>query len=253
MVDDFSFDKYKPEAYEDKKEVVQVELKKEPVNPAISFEKENSKKINFKEMPKSAEEILGNQQKEMIDKFIKEEPVSVPLENNQFQTHLSLILHPDLRELELMIRGLEYVKRFNPVSGKEEIILRKIVGHALNEYGVNKILEFIRVFISSEIKLGRRTQKDAIESAQQIGADAKRLIYKNLKAFGMDTQSKQRNAKIYVLAIFEFAYSALSRSIEGRENDASRPTEYSVQGFSDAAEAQGIYGMSKQKKEGLKN
>jgi hypothetical protein len=45
-------------------------------------------------------------------------------------------------------------------------------------------MELLKIWSSSELKLGRRLPKDAMESAQQIGTDAKRLIYKNLAKFG---------------------------------------------------------------------
>jgi hypothetical protein len=214
---------------------------------------DTKKKINFQEMPKNTDEILGKKkQEEIVEKYTKSEPVAMPYDNPGQSSHLSLILSPNLRDLELMIRGLQYVKRYNPVMQKEEVILEKIADHPLNEYGINKILELIRIWSSSELKLGRRNHKDAIESAQQIGIDAKRLIYKNLKKFGMDTQTKQRNAKTYALLIFEFAYSALSRSVEGRENDASRPTEFNVQGSVDNLGETPRF-LSPQKKEQLKN
>jgi hypothetical protein len=221
--------------------------------PKEEIVKPNKKDINFQELPKGTEETLSNQiQKDLIDKFTKDEPVAIPVDSNTNTTHLSLILSPNLRELEMMIRGLEYIKRYNPVIGKDEIILRKIKDHPLNEYGINKIMELLKVWSSSELKLGRRTQKDAIESAQQIGKDARRLIYKNLKNFGMDNQIKQRSAKTYGLAIFEFTYSALSRSVEGRENDASRPTAFEIQGNVDTVTDPSKY-ISPQKKESLKN
>lgn len=222
----------------------------------IKEPKSNKKEINFQEMPKGTEEVLNpaqqQQQQAMIEKFTKDEPVAIPMDNNSNTTHLSLILSPNLRELEMMIRGLEYIKRFNPFTGRDEIILKKIKDHPLNEYGINKIMELLKVWSSSELKLGRRTPKDAIESAQQIGKDARRLIYKNLKNFGMDNQIKQRSAKTYGLAIFEFTYSALSRSIAGRENDASRPTAFEIQGNVDTINDPTKF-ISPRKIEGLKN
>jgi hypothetical protein len=223
------------------------------VKPQEEVKKYDKKNINFQELPKGSEELLVQQSHQaIIDKFTKDEPVAIPMDINSNASHLSLILSPNLRELELMIRGLEYIKRFNPLTGRDEIILRKIEGHPLNEYGINKIMEMLKVWSSSELKLGRRTRKDAVESAQQIGKDARRLIYKNLKNFGMDSQIKQRSAKTYTLAIFEFTYSALSRSIEGRENDASRPTEFSIQGNVDTVGDPSKF-ITPQRKEQLKN
>ena len=224
-----------------------------PEKPKESEVKSNKKDIKFQEIPKFPQEMINkDNQNVLIKKYLEEQPIAIPLEENRTDNHLSLILSPNLRELELMIRGLEYVKRFNPLNGRDEVVLRKIEGHPLNEYGINKIMELIKVWSSSELKLGRRRPKDAIESAQQIGKDARRLIYKNLKNFGMDTQVKQRSAKTYTLAIFEFAYSALSRSIEGKENDMSRPTEFSIQSNTDTGQIN-YNPLNKAKKEELKN
>ena len=246
---DYGFQDFEKKETKQKEEYIINKNNKVELAPTIIGNekvKEEKKKINFQELPKDTDSILSNQQSERF-----EGEQIVYYDNNLNQTHLSMILSPNLTELEMMIRGLETVKRWNPKMQKEEVFMRKIKDHPLNDYGVHKILELIRVFISAEMKLGRRTPKDAIESAQQIGADAKRLIYKNLKNFGMDTQIKQRNAKIYCLAIFEFVYSALSRSIAGRENDSSRPTAFEVSGSTDLI-GENIT-LSKSKKEQLKN
>lgn len=217
-------------------------------------EEKKKKEINFQEMPTGTDEILNQNQinQQIVDHFTKQTPIAMPTEVNPNASHLSLILNPNLRELEMMIRGLEYVRQYNPINQREEVVLRKIQDHPLNEYGISKIMELLRIWSSSELKLSRRTPKDAIQSAQQIGKDARRLIYKNLKAFGMENQQKQRSAKTYGLAIFEFAYSALSRSISGMENDASRPTEFSIQ--SNMLESpDATRTLSKERKEQLKN
>lgn len=217
---------------------VQQELVKNvtPINPALSKERKK-KKINFLPIPGQKEEIKQKTefQKDMIEKFSKEEPVTIPFENNNStSSYLSLVLSPNLRELELMIRGLEYVKRFNPLLQKEEIILRKIKGHPLNEKGVNEIMSQLKVYSSAEIKLGRKRIRDYYLSIQQVGKTVVRLIYKNLKNFGMDTQVKQRSAKIFCLAIIELMDASFSRSIEGKENDLSRATEFKIEGSIDA-------------------
>ena len=203
-------------------------------------------------MPAGTEELLSNNQKDLIDRYIREQPVAIPMENGGFNSYLSLVLSPNLKELELMIRGLEYVRRFNPVLGKEEIILRKIENHPLNEYGVNKIMEFLKIYSSSELKLGRKRVRDYYNSVNQVGHDIVRLVYKNLKNFGMDTQVKQRNAKTFCLAIIEVTDACFSRSIEGKENDLSRATEFKIEGsvdnFNNPAQM-----FNRQQKEGLKN
>lgn len=119
----------------------------------------NRKAITFQDMPST--NILSPQnQQAIIDKFTKDEPVSIPMDGNLGQTHLSLILSPNLRDLELMIRGLEYVKRFNPLTGKDEVVLRKIPEHPLNEYGVNAIMQELKIYSSPEIKLGRKSKRE---------------------------------------------------------------------------------------------
>jgi hypothetical protein len=75
----------------------------------------NKKKIAFEELPQGSNEILNNKRPEDND-FNREETVGIPSEDNQQQSHLSLILSPNLRDLELMIRGLEYVKRYNKIT-----------------------------------------------------------------------------------------------------------------------------------------
>jgi hypothetical protein len=49
--------------------------------------------------------------------------------------------------LNNVIRGLEYVKRYNPIFQREEIVLRNIEGHPLNEYGINQIMQQLKVVI----------------------------------------------------------------------------------------------------------
>ena len=216
--------------------------------------KSKKKEINFQEMPQGTNEILNQNQinQQIVDHFTKQTPIAMPTETNPNASHLSLILNPNLRDLEMMIRGLESVRQWNPITQREEVVLRRIENHPLNDYGINKIMELLRIWSSSELKLSRRTPKDAIQSAQQIGKDARRLIYKNLKEFGMDNQVKMRSAKTYGLAIFEFTYSALTRSIAGMENDSSRPTEFSVQSNM-LDNANQIPVLTKHQKENLKN
>jgi hypothetical protein len=68
----------------------------------------------------------------------------------------------------------------------------------------------------------------------------------------MDNQTKMRSAKTYGLAIFEFSYSALTRSIAGTENDNSRPTEFSIQSnMLDNTNPTAI--LTKHQKDNLKN
>ncbi len=218
----------------------------------VETPKSSKKEINFQEMPKGTEELLSiKNQQDLINKFTKEEPIAIPLDNNTGTSYLNLVLSPNLRDLELMIRGLEYCKRFNPLTGRDEVILRRIENHPLNEFGVNKIMEFLKIYTSPELKLGRKTERDAIGSVQQVGYDIVRLVYKNLKNFGMDTQTKQRNAKTFCLAIIEVTHATFSRSIGGRENDLSRATELKIEGNINPTDL--YHGFTKDKKEQLKN
>jgi len=231
MPEDFSFDKYNSQDLIPE-DLPQEELIKNTTNenPALT-EETNKKKINFLKIP---EEDLAEQEKEeqkaMLEKYTKEEPVSIPFEGDNSNSYLSLVLAPNLRELELMIRGLEYVKRFNPVTNRDEVILRKIKDHPLNEKGINEIMSQLKVYSSAEIKLGRKRLRDYYLSIQQVGKTITRLVYKNLKNFGMDTQVKQRSAKNFCLAIIEIMDASFSRSIEGKENDLSRATEFKIEG-----------------------
>lgn len=198
---------------------------------ARTVPEKEKRKINFQEMPKDTNAILNKNVTDAItNKYMKEEPVPIMSETTSNNSYLTLVLSPNLRELELMIRGLEYVKRFNPILGKEEIILKKIKDHPLNEYGVNRIMSELKVYCSPEIKLGRKQTRDYYNSVQHVCHSIVRLIYKNLKNFGMDTQVKQRNAKALCNAIIEFVDASFSRSIEGKENDLSRATEFKIEG-----------------------
>lgn len=211
-------------------------------------EKEEKKKINFQELPKDSIDVLKD--KKMQEKYGEGEQI-MPFDDNQNQSHLSTILSPNFRDLELSIRGLEYVKRWNPLIGKEEVILRKIKNHYLNDYGVNRIMSELRIYCSPEIKLGRKNERGYSQSVQECSRAICDLIYSNLKSFGMDTQEKQRNFRPLCMAIIEFIDSAFSRSIGGRENDASRPTEFTVQGSTDLMNENVL--ISKNKKEQMKN
>ena len=228
--------------FEKKPEVAQVEKEKK------------TRQINFQDMPEGTKELLNNERnnRDRIEKYLKEEPVPAPIDNNNFPSYLNLVLSPNLKDLELMIRGLEYVKRFNPISGKDEIVLRRIPDHPLNEYGINKIMEFLKIYSSPEIKLGRKKPRDYYLSVQQVGRDVVRLIYKNLKNFGMDTQVKQRSAKTFALAIIEFVDSSYSRSIEGKENDLSRATEFKIEGNVDTIQDPAKL-FNRDRKENFKN
>jgi len=137
--------------------------------------KSKKKEINFQEMPKDTEDVLGNEKRAMINKYTKEEAIPMPMEGNMQNSYLNLVLSPNLRELEMMIRGLEYVKRFNPITGKEEILLRKIEGHPLNEYGINRIMSELKVYCSPEIKLGRKKLLEmVIAQKKKLGNISKR-------------------------------------------------------------------------------
>lgn len=229
---DFSFDNYNTESLtEEKRRQVEFLKNTTPINPVLSKEDDKNKNIKFLPIPDMEErKKQEEEQRKLVDKYSKEEPVSVPFEGNNSNSYLSLVLSPNLRELELMIRGLEYVKRFNPLTQRDEIILRKIPDHPLNEKGINEIMSQLKVYSSSEIKLGRKRLRDYYLSIQQVAKTIVRLIYKNLKNFGMDTQTKQRNAKTFCLAIIEIMDASFSRSIEGKENDLSRATEFRIEG-----------------------
>lgn len=230
---DFEFKEFENKPKEEKKEET----------------KKDKKNIGFQELPKNSKEILDD---EDYKKYTKEESIGVPFEDQANQSHVALILNPNFRDLELMIRGLEYVKRFNPITKKEEIILRRIKDHPLNEYGINRIMSELKVYCSSEIKLGRKKERDYYNSINHVCHSVVRLIYKNLKNFGMDTQVKQRNAKTFCNAIIEMVDASFSRSIEGKENDLSRPTafniESTIEGLNDPAKM-----FNKQQKENMKN
>jgi hypothetical protein len=212
-------------------------------------ELEKSKEIIIS---KNNQQSIAEEQRLMINKFTRDESVAIPLEQSNTNSYLSLVLSPNLRELELMIRGLEYVKRFNPLTGKDEVILRKIAGHPLNEYGINKIMQELKVFSSPEIKLGRKRTRDYYNSVQHVCHSIVRLIYKNLKNFGMDTQVKQRNAKSFCNAIIEIVDASFSRSIEGKENDLSRATEFKIEGSIDTLNDPAKM-FNKNQKENMKN
>lgn len=219
----------------------------------IKEESKSKKEISFQEMPKGTDDLLNLKvQQEMINKFTKDEPIAIPFEATTSNSYLGLVLSPNLRELEMMIRGLEHVKRFNPLTGREEVILRKIEGHPLNEYGINSIMQELKVFSSPEIKLGRKRTRDYYNSVQHVCRSIVRLVYKNLKNFGMDTQVKQRNAKIFCDAIIEIVDASFSRSIEGKENDLSRATEFRIEGNIDTIQDPHKL-FTKNQKEGLKN
>jgi len=249
-MEQFSFQEYDKKLKKEVKQDIKQEKSQEE-------KKEDKKKINFQQMPENTNKILSTiqtpekEKAEFIKMYMKEEQIPIPNQSIAGTSYLSLVLTPDLRDLELMIRGLETVKRYNPLSQKEEIILRKIADHPLNEYGVNRILSELRIYSSPEIKLGRKTTKNYYNSVQHVCRSIVRLIYKNLRNFGMDSQVKQRNAKSLCNAIIEFVDASFSRSIEGMENQLSRATELKIEGTVDPE--QYTRGFTKDKKEALKN
>jgi len=214
--------------------------------------KDSKREINFQEISIEAKNILNQTPTTLSKEFTREEPIAVPYETNSHNSYLNLVLSPNLRDLELMIRGLEYVKRYNEKTLRDEVVLRKIEGHPLNEYGINQIMQELKVFSSPEIKLGRKRTRDYYNSVQHVCRSIVRLVYKNLKNFGMDTQVKQRNAKIFCDAIIEFVDASFSRSIEGKENDLSRATEFRIEGNIDTLQDPHRL-FTKDQKEQLKN
>ncbi len=223
----------------------------EPTVPEVNPKKtEGKKNSTFQDLPSGSNEILSEKE---FDYYAKDEQIGMPFEDNvATNSYLSLVLSPNLKELEMMIRGLEYIKRYNKLTRKEEVILRRIENHPLNEYGVNKIMSELKVYCSPEIKLGRKSQRDYYNSVNHVCYAIVRLIYKNLKTFGMDTQEKQRNAKTFCTAIIEFVDSSFSRSVEGRENDLSRATEFKIEGSIDTLHDPAKL-FNKNQKEGMKN
>jgi len=216
-------------------------------------EKEKKNSINFQELPKDSENILNNKQEDLYNKYGQEESIGIPYdETQQHSSYLTLVLSPNFRDLELMIRGLEYVKRFNRITNKEEIIIRRIKDHPLNETGVNRIMNELRIYCSPEIKLGRKNERDYYGSVNHVCHSIVRLVYKNLKAFGMEDQHRQRSAKSFCNAIIEFVHASFSRSLEGRENDLSRATEFRIEsnidGLNDPSKL-----FNRSKKDELKN
>lgn len=221
-------------------ELIQSPIAKKPKN-----------EINFQDMPLGTDEILKNSRPVQPTADFNN-ALPIPFQENVHSSYLQLVLSPNLRELEMMIRGLEYVRVKNEVTGKEEVALRKIPNHPLNEYGVNQIMQQLRVFSSPEIKLGRKRERDYYNSVQHVCRTIVRLIYKNLRNFGMDTQVKQRHAKAFCDAIIEIVDSSYSRSIEGKENDLSRATNFNIEAnldnFNDPHKL-----FTKDQKEQLKN
>ena len=223
-----------------------------PIKAKEEKDKKDKKKINFIALPDLEVKNKEQDKKTEEDKKYLESEIPIPPEQAINNSYLSLVLSPNLRDLELMIRGLQYIKRYNKVTQKEEIILQKIPEHPLNEYGINSIMAELKVYCSPEIKLGRKKEKDYYTSVLHVGHSITRLIYKNLRNFGMDTQVKQRNAKRFCNAIIEFLDASYSRSIEGKENDLSRATEFKIEGNIDTLNDPAKM-FSKDRKEQFKN
>jgi len=253
-MDEFNFNDYDTEKL---KEVRSEELLKDNIqitNPALKEEEPKTDFFDFNE-----DEIFGQEQKldqeqnpgigDYPQTPEQQQGLSLPYDNNSYgNSYLALVLSPNLKELELMIRGLEYVQMYNNKTQKDEFILRKIKQHPLNEYGINQIITQLKIYTSPEIKLGRKRTQDYYNSVQHVGKTIVRLIYKNLKSFGMDTQEKQRNAKVFCDAIIEVIDASYSRSIEGKENDLSRATEFKIEGNIDSLNDPSKYfGMNKNK------
>jgi len=117
---------------------------------------------------------------------------------------------------------------------------------------INAIMSELKVYCSPEIKLGRKRVRDYYQSVQHVGHSIVRLVYKNLKNFGMDSQVKQRNAKRFCNAIVEMVDASYSRSIEGKENDLSRATEFKIEGNIDTLNDPARF-FNKKQTEQLKN
>lgn len=150
------------------------------------------------------------------------EEIVIPSESRNDSSYLSLILNPNLRELELYIRGLEYVKQFDAKQRKEVVKMRKIQDHFLNNKGINAIIQELKIHTSSDMTLQRLSEPQFLLKTHEVGQTFHRLIFKNMKEFGMDTHEKKRHARRLWLAIKNKIDGAYSRSIGGKENDLSR-------------------------------
>lgn len=177
-----------------------------------SVPQNNSQYLDIKNNPI---EDLSLEDDQYIDELV------IPPSSVDANNYLSLLLKPDLRDLELYIRGIEFVKKTNHKTGHSKIEMKKIKDHFLNEYGINRILSELKLHTSSDIILARLEKESYHQVMHQIGTTFLRLIYKNLKLFGMDTHEKQRNARPLWLAMNNKVDAAYSRSIGGRENDIS--------------------------------
>jgi len=246
-MNEFNFDKYNVENLKEERNEELLRENLQVSNPG--FKEEKNKEDDFYDFDEN--EVFGQSNPNIPNQYPQEQhpSLSLPFDNNSYNnSYLSLVLSPNLRELELMIRGLEYVQQYNNSTGKNEFILRKIKHHPLNEYGINQIITQLKIYTSPEIKLGRKRTRDYYNSVQHVGKTIVRLIYKNLKSFGMDTQEKQRNAKVFCDAIIEVIDASYSRSIEGKENDLSRATEFKIEGNIDSLNDPSKYfGMNKGK------
>lgn len=170
----------------------------------------------FLDIDKSPIDIDDGDQGETEDEIV------IPAERERDSSYLGLILNPNLRDLELYIRGLEYVKSYDPRRKKEVIRVRRVKSHFLNERGINAILQELKVHTSSDMTLQRVDIETYRIKTHEVGQTFHRLIYKNLKEFGMETHEEQRHARRLWLAIKNKIDAAYSRAIDGKENDLSR-------------------------------
>lgn len=260
MSEEFNFETYNAEGLKKKEEHELLRENVQTENPAYKEEVDQFERefIKIDDIDKATEEFKNDYDRSYstpsyADQSSPPQHLTLPYDGGTSNnSYLSLVLSPNLKELELMIRGLEYVKYRNPLTGKDEYTLQKIPNHPLNEYGINQIITQLKIYTSPEIKLGRKRAKDYYNAVNHVSKTITRLIYKNLKSFGMDTQEKQRNAKVFCDAIIEVVDSAYSRSIEGKENDLSRATDFRIEGridsFDDIPQM-----MNKQRREKYKN
>jgi len=256
MDEEFSFNKYNSNVLNKKQENELLIKNEKNVNPAFKEEKskDDDRFMDLGDIDDFFDETKDEPYyPENNNKRNNDDGLSVPYDSNgNNNSYLSLVLSPNLRELELMIRGLEYVKKVNQRTGKEEYTLRKIPNHPLNEYGINQIITQLKIYTSPEIKLGRKRLRDYYNSVQHVSKTIVRLIYKNLKSFGMDTQEKQRNAKVFCDAIIEVIDSSFSRSVGGKENDLSRATDFKIEGRIDSLDDP-IARLNNKQRDNMKN
>lgn len=153
---------------------------------------------------------------------VEQKKLSVPYieKKEKSENYFNLILASDYQDLEMEIRGLSQYREIDS-RGKEIIVTRRRKEHYLSEQGAEDLLQELKAYLNSDIKLGVMTRDEFLMQVDIIRKFFHSYLSNNLYKLGMDTELKQRKAPTLFTMIMARIRAVYSRSVAGLENQRS--------------------------------